>query len=71
MVPLNLEGALRLNHGRAFVGFTAGTGKDTWQVRGLSSQERLVLVFLISNDFFLFLGWDRYKVQWRGVIQTP
>lgn len=33
MVPLNLEAGLQLNHGRAFVGFTAGTGKDTWQVR--------------------------------------
>lgn len=33
VVPLNLEAGLQLNHGRAFVGFTAGTGKDTWQVR--------------------------------------
>lgn len=33
VVPLNLEATMRLNHGRAFVGFTAGTGKDTWQVR--------------------------------------
>lgn len=32
MVPFNLEGTLRLNHGRAFVGFTAATGRDTWQV---------------------------------------
>ncbi|CAM9891924.1 unnamed protein product, partial [Hapterophycus canaliculatus] len=31
LVPLNLEGTLRLNHGRAFVGFTASTGQDTWQ----------------------------------------
>lgn len=31
VVPLNLKATLRLNHGRAFVGFTAGTGKDTWQ----------------------------------------
>ncbi|CAM9683580.1 unnamed protein product, partial [Pylaiella littoralis] len=32
VVPLNLEAIMRLNHGRAFVGFTAGTGRDTWQV---------------------------------------
>lgn len=32
VVPLNLEDTLRLHHGRAFVGFTAATGTDTWQV---------------------------------------
>ncbi len=37
MVPLNLEENLRLDHGRAFVGFTAGTGKDTWQVSSFVS----------------------------------
>ncbi|CAM9677875.1 unnamed protein product, partial [Laminaria digitata] len=32
IVPLNLEETLHLHHGRAFVGFTAATGRDTWQV---------------------------------------
>ncbi|CAN0020360.1 unnamed protein product, partial [Sphacelaria rigidula] len=32
VIPLNLESTLRLHHGRAFVGFTAATGRDTWQV---------------------------------------
>ena len=30
-VPLNLAATLSLDGGRAFVGFTAGTGEDTWQ----------------------------------------
>ncbi|CAM9353688.1 unnamed protein product [Discosporangium mesarthrocarpum] len=34
-VPLNLEATLKLHHGRAFVGFTAATGTDTWQVHDL------------------------------------
>ena len=32
IVLLNLEETLHLHHGRAFVGFTAATGRDTWQV---------------------------------------
>lgn len=36
-VPLNLEACLRLHHGRAYVGFTAATGIDTWQVHDLLS----------------------------------
>lgn len=40
MVPLNLEATLRLNHGRAYVGFTAATGRDTWQVIGSQVVDR-------------------------------
>jgi hypothetical protein len=32
VTPLNLDATLRLNRGRAWVGFTAATGEDTWQV---------------------------------------
>ena len=32
IVPLNLESLLDLNAGRAFVGFSAATGANTWQV---------------------------------------
>lgn len=45
MVPLNLEATLRLNHGRAFVGFTAGTGKETWQVRGSTIYKERYICF--------------------------
>ena len=31
IVPLNLAATLNLDGGRAFVGFTAATGEDTWQ----------------------------------------
>ncbi|CAM9850989.1 unnamed protein product, partial [Chrysoparadoxa australica] len=33
--PLNLEATLELNHGRAWVGFTAATGDETWQVHDI------------------------------------
>ncbi|GMI22531.1 hypothetical protein TeGR_g13865, partial [Tetraparma gracilis] len=35
IVPLNLEATLDLNHGRAWVGFTAATGSNTWQVHDI------------------------------------
>ena len=36
VTPLNLAGTLDLhNHGRAWVGFTAGTGFATWQVHDI------------------------------------
>lgn len=31
-IPLNLKATLNLNRGRAWVGFTASTGNETWQV---------------------------------------
>lgn len=34
ITPLNLDATLHLNNGRAFVGFTAATGEDTWEVCG-------------------------------------
>ncbi|CAM9141429.1 unnamed protein product [Choristocarpus tenellus] len=34
-IPLNLEATLKLNHGTAYVGFTASTGIDTYQVHDL------------------------------------
>jgi len=35
IVPLNMEATLNLNHGRAWVGFTAATGFNTWQVHDI------------------------------------
>ncbi|KAG5190276.1 concanavalin A-like lectin/glucanase domain-containing protein [Tribonema minus] len=35
VVPLNLEGTLSLTHGRAWVGFTAATGAETFQTHDL------------------------------------
>lgn len=32
VIPINLDALLELHHGRAFVGFTAATGTQTWQV---------------------------------------
>ena len=34
-VPINLASTMRLNRGRAWVGFTAATGEDTWQVHDI------------------------------------
>jgi hypothetical protein len=39
IVPLSLESTLNLNHGRAWVGFTAGTGYNTWQVHDILDWE--------------------------------
>jgi Legume lectin domain. len=36
-VPLNLSDMLQLNHGRAWVGFTASTGQDAFQVHDIYS----------------------------------
>lgn len=33
--PINLDALLKLHHGRAFVGFTAATGTQTWQVHDI------------------------------------
>lgn len=33
VLPLNLGSLLKLNHGRAWVGFTAATGHSTWQTQ--------------------------------------
>lgn len=35
--PLNLGTTLALDHGRAYVGFTAGTGSRHWQTHDLLS----------------------------------
>jgi len=35
VVPLHLEATLRLNHGRGWVGFTAATGTNTYQVHDI------------------------------------
>jgi len=35
VIPLNLDATLKLNHGRAWVGFTASTGIDTFQVHDI------------------------------------
>ena len=35
VVPLNLGATLKLNRGRAWVGFTAATGLNTWQVHDI------------------------------------
>ena len=32
VTPLNLDATLQLDHGRGWVGFTASTGIETWQV---------------------------------------
>ena len=34
-IPLNLAATLNLNRGRAWVGFTASTGNETWQVHDI------------------------------------
>ncbi len=33
--PLNLEATLKLDNGRAYVGITAATGDDNWQVHDM------------------------------------
>ncbi len=35
VVPLNLASTLKLNRGRAWVGFTAATGEATWQTHDI------------------------------------
>ena len=35
VVPLNLASTLKLNRGRAWVGFTAATGESTWQTHDI------------------------------------
>ena len=35
VVPLNLAATLKLNYGRAWVGFTSSTGSETWQVHDI------------------------------------
>ncbi len=35
VIPLNLEDTLALDNGRAFIGFTAATGNETWQVHDI------------------------------------
>jgi len=35
IVPLDLGGTLNLHRGRAWVGFTASTGQDTWQTHDI------------------------------------
>lgn len=37
IVPVNLDATLQLNHGRAWVGFTAATGTEAWQVHDILS----------------------------------
>lgn len=37
VLPLNLEATLKLDQGRAWVGFTAATGDETWQSHDLIS----------------------------------
>jgi hypothetical protein len=39
VAPLNLADTLRLDHGRAWVGFTSATGDDTWQVHDILQWE--------------------------------
>ena len=39
ITPLNLASTLQLNHGRAWIGFTASTGKETWQVHDVLDWE--------------------------------
>ena len=34
-LPLNLDSSLHLNSGRAWVGFTAATGEERWQVHDI------------------------------------
>lgn len=36
-VPLRIEKSLELNHGRAWVGFTAATGELAWQTHDILS----------------------------------
>jgi hypothetical protein len=36
-VPLRVESAIELNHGRAWVGFTASTGEISWQAHDILS----------------------------------
>lgn len=37
ITPVNLDSTLRLDHGRAWVGFTAATGFESWQAHDLHS----------------------------------
>jgi len=39
VTPLDLTSLLKLHHGRAWVGFTASTGGDTWQTQDVLSWE--------------------------------
>ena len=53
VTPMNISATINLNHGRAYVGFTASTGMDTWQTHDVLSwkftslrQDREVLPML-------------------------
>jgi hypothetical protein len=35
IVPLHMRGTLNVHRGRAWVGFTASTGQDTWQTHDI------------------------------------
>ncbi len=37
IVPINLEATIKLQHGRSYVGFTAATGNDAWQMHDILS----------------------------------
>ena len=39
VIPLNLADTLALDNGRAYIGFTAATGNETWQVHDILNWE--------------------------------